>query len=75
MVNVGEQTGKLGEVLEQLAEFYDEEVEISTAAITALIEPLLIIALAGIVALIVMALYLPVFKMTGGMGKMQGNIR
>ncbi|OGF49636.1 MAG: hypothetical protein A2231_06075 [Candidatus Firestonebacteria bacterium RIFOXYA2_FULL_40_8] len=65
MVHVGEQTGKLGEVLEQISEFYDEEVEISTAALTALIEPLLIIGLAGIVALIVMALYLPVFKMYG----------
>ncbi|MEI6845744.1 MAG: type II secretion system F family protein, partial [Candidatus Firestonebacteria bacterium] len=47
MVNVGEQTGKLGEVLEQISEFYDEEVEISTASLTALIEPLLMIGLAG----------------------------
>src|SRR3989339_91054 len=69
MVHVGEQTGKLGEVLEQISEFYDEEVEISTAALTALIEPLLIIGLAGVVALIVMALYLPVFKMYGNMKK------
>ncbi|MFH1074445.1 MAG: type II secretion system F family protein [Candidatus Firestonebacteria bacterium] len=69
MVHVGEQTGKLGEVLEQISEFYDEEVEISTAALTALIEPLLIIGLAGIVALVVMALYLPVFKMYGNMKK------
>jgi len=69
MVNVGEQTGKLGEVLEQISEFYDEEVEISTASLTALIEPLLMIGLAGIVAVIVMALYLPVFKMYGNMKK------
>ena len=69
MVTVGEQTGKLGEVLEQISEFYDEEVEISTASLIALIEPLMIIGLAGVVALIVMALYLPVFKMYGNTKK------
>ncbi len=64
MVHVGEQTGKLGEILEQISEFYDEEVEVSTAQLTALIEPLMIIGLASIVAVIVVALYLPVFKMS-----------
>ncbi len=67
MVHVGEQTGKLGEILEQISEFYDEEVEISTAQLTALIEPLMIIGLASVVAVIVVALYLPVFKMSSKM--------
>ena len=69
MVHVGEQTGKLGEILEQISEFYDEEVEISTAQLTALIEPLMIIGLASVVAVIVVALYLPVFKMSSKMNR------
>jgi type IV pilus assembly protein PilC len=63
MVNVGEQTGKLGEVLEQIADFYEEEVEISTQTLVSMIEPLLILGLAGIVAVIVVSLYLPIFRM------------
>lgn len=69
MINVGEQTGKLGEVLEQISEFYEEEVEIATAVLVSVIEPLLIIGLAGIVALIVLSLYLPIFSMYRQMGK------
>jgi type IV pilus assembly protein PilC len=53
----------LGEVLEQISDYYDEEVEISTAALVAVIEPLLIIILAGIVGVIVVSLYLPIFRM------------
>ena len=71
MVHVGEQTGKLGEVLEQISEFYDEEVEISTSQLTALIEPFLIIGLAAVVATIVVSLYLPVFSMYSKMGNKQ----
>ena len=63
MVSVGEQTGKLGEVLEQISEFYEEEVEISTATLISVIEPVMIMGLAVIVGIIVMALYLPIFKM------------
>jgi type IV pilus assembly protein PilC len=63
LIHVGEQTGKLGEVLEQISDYYDEEVEISTAALVAVIEPLLIIILAGIVGVIVVSLYLPIFRM------------
>ncbi len=63
MVSVGEQTGKLGEVLEQISDFYEEEVEISTATLISVIEPIMIMGLAVIVGIIVMALYLPIFKM------------
>jgi len=63
MINVGEQTGKLGEVLEQISDFYEEEVEISTQTLVSMIEPLLILGLAGIVAIIVVSLYLPIFRM------------
>ena len=63
MVSVGEQTGKLGEVLEQISDYYEEEVEISTATLISVIEPVMIMCLAVIVGIIVMALYLPIFKM------------
>ncbi len=69
MVSVGEQTGKLGEVLEQISEFYEDEVEIATATLISIIEPVLIICLAVMVGFVVMALYLPIFKMYGGMKK------
>ena len=69
MVSVGEQTGKLGEVLEQISEFYEDEVEIATATLISVIEPVLIICLAVMVGFVVMALYLPIFKMYGGMKK------
>ncbi|MFH1824060.1 MAG: type II secretion system F family protein [Candidatus Firestonebacteria bacterium] len=71
MVNVGEQTGKLGEVLEQISEFYEEEVEISTQALVSIIEPLLILGLAGVVAIIVVSLYLPIFRMYSQMSKVK----
>lgn len=67
MINVGEQTGRLGETLEQISEFYEEEVDIATSALVSLIEPALIIVLAGMVAVIVVALYLPIFRMYRGM--------
>ena len=66
MINVGEQTGRLGETLDQVAEFYEEEVEIATSTLVAMIEPALIVVLAGLVAVIVVALYLPIFRMYRG---------
>ena len=63
MIKVGEQTGKLGEAMDQIAEYYDEEVNISTAALMSIIEPLLMLLLAGMVGSVVVGLYLPVFRM------------
>jgi type IV pilus assembly protein PilC len=62
MVEVGEETGKLPEMLEKIANTYEEEVDNSVSALTSLIEPLMIVALAGMVGTIVIALFLPLTK-------------
>ena len=62
MMMVGEDTGNLDTMLLKIAEFYDQEVEATTEALTALIEPLMIALLGGIVGSMVIALYLPIFK-------------
>ena len=62
MVEVGEETGKLPEMLDKIANTYDEEVDNSVSALTSLIEPLMIVALAGMVGTIVIALFLPLTK-------------
>ncbi|WP_084126583.1 type II secretion system F family protein [Demequina sp. NBRC 110054] len=61
MIAVGEDTGALDEMLTKVAEFYDQEVESTTEALTSLIEPLMIAVLGGIVGFMVIALYLPIF--------------
>ncbi|HAM24185.1 MAG TPA: type II secretion system F family protein [Actinobacteria bacterium] len=62
MMAVGEDTGALDEMLHKIAEFYDQEVEATTESLTALIEPLMIAFLGGIVGAMIIALYMPIFK-------------
>lgn len=62
MMSVGEDTGALDSMLHKIADFYDQEVEAMTEALTALIEPLMIAFLGGMVGSMVVALYLPMFK-------------
>jgi type IV pilus assembly protein PilC len=62
MMSVGEDTGALDTMLHKIAEFYDQEVEATTEALTALIEPLMIAFLGGIVGSMIVALYMPIFK-------------
>lgn len=62
MVKVGEQTGALGEMLNAVAEFYDEDLDARLATLLALVEPLLLMLMAVIVAAMVLALYLPLFE-------------
>ena len=59
MVEVGEETGKLPEMLTKIADTYDEEVDNAVSALTSLIEPLMIVLLAGVVGTIVIALFMP----------------
>jgi type IV pilus assembly protein PilC len=61
MINVGEQTGGLDDMLEKIADFYDDEVESSVAALTSVIEPIMIVFLGVIVGGMVVAMYLPIF--------------
>lgn len=62
MIAVGEDTGQLDEMLHKIAEFYDQEVEATTAQLTSLIEPLMIAFLGGIVGAMVIAMYMPIFS-------------
>jgi type IV pilus assembly protein PilC len=63
MVSAGEQTGKIDTMLEKMADFWDEEIEALLDALTSLIEPMLIVFLGVIVGGIVIAMFLPIFKL------------
>jgi type IV pilus assembly protein PilC len=62
MMAVGEDTGALDQMLTKISDFYDQEVEATTESLTALIEPLMIAFLGGIVGSMIVALYMPIFK-------------
>jgi type IV pilus assembly protein PilC len=62
MVKVGEQTGALADMLTAVADFYDEEIEARMAAVLALIEPVMLVCMAVIVAGMLLAFYLPLFE-------------
>lgn len=63
MINVGEATGTLDEMLSKLASFYDEEVEASVAALLSVMEPIMLIFVGGIVGSLVVSMYLPIFSL------------
>jgi type IV pilus assembly protein PilC len=62
MVKVGEQTGALGEMLNAIAEFYDEELDTRLQAVLSLVEPIMLVCMATIVATMLLAFYLPLFE-------------
>ena len=64
MLMAGEQTGKIDSMLERVADFLDEEIETTLGGLTSLIEPLLIVFLGVVVGGIVIAMFLPIFKMS-----------
>lgn len=66
MVQVGEQTGSLDEMLTKVSELYEDEVDTAVKTMLSMIEPIMIVFIGGIVAFIVLAMYLPVFEMAGG---------
>ncbi len=68
MIAIGEQTGNIDTMLSKVADFYEDEVESAAEAMTSMIEPLLMVVLGGIIAVIVIAMYLPVFSMAGAVG-------
>ena len=68
MVEVGESTGALQEMLNSLADFYDEEIETEVARFITLVEPLLLVIMGLIIALVVLALYMPLFELSSVMG-------
>jgi len=63
MMSVGEDTGALDTMLYKISEFYDQEVEATTEALTALIEPLMIVSVGSIIGAMIVALYMPIFTL------------
>ena len=68
MISIGEQSGSLDIMLGKIADFYEEEVEGAVKAMTSLIEPILMVVLGGIIAVLVIAMYLPIFDMANVAG-------
>lgn len=65
LISVGEQTGRLAEMLGKIADFYDEEVDAAVSAMTALIEPIVIVLMGAVIGGLLVAMYLPMFDMIG----------
>jgi type II secretory pathway component PulF len=64
MVGAGEESGRLGDVLQEIAEYYDRVLQDAVKTFTSLLEPAMIIFMGGIVGFIAMAIILPIFKMS-----------
>src|SRR5688572_1976090 len=65
MIAVGEQTGALDQMLNKIADFYEEETDIAVAAMTSALEPILMVGVGGMVGVVLVAMYLPVFSLAG----------
>jgi type IV pilus assembly protein PilC len=63
MINVGEQTGGLDEMLSKIADFYDDEVDAAVSALTSVLEPIMIVVMGIVIGGMVVAMYLPMFDM------------
>jgi type IV pilus assembly protein PilC len=68
MIAVGEATGALDAMLSKIADFYDDEVDTAVEALTALLEPMMMVFLGVVIGFIVIAMYLPIFKMASAIG-------
>jgi type IV pilus assembly protein PilC len=65
MIAVGEQTGALDNMLNKIADFYEEEVDVAVASMTSLLEPMIMVVLGTVIGGLVLAMYMPVFEMAG----------
>lgn len=65
MISVGEKTGGMDEMLAKIADFYDEEVDAAVAALTSVIEPVIIVFMGAVIGGILIAMYLPMFEIIG----------
>jgi type IV pilus assembly protein PilC len=63
MISVGEESGQLENMLSKIADFYETEVDAKIKSLTALIEPVMIIMVGGVVGFIVISMYLPIFSL------------
>ena len=67
MVEVGESTGALQEMLNSLADFYDEEIETNLSRFVTIIEPVLLIVMGIVIASLLLSLYMPLFNMSNAL--------
>jgi type IV pilus assembly protein PilC len=65
MINVGEQTGGLDDMLQKIADFYDDEVDAAVSALTSILEPIMIVVMGVVIGGMVVAMYMPMFDMIG----------
>jgi type IV pilus assembly protein PilC len=65
MIGVGEQTGAMDAMLQKIADFYEDEVDVAVDALTSLMEPLMMVFLGGLVGGLIVAMYLPIFELAG----------
>ncbi len=68
MVNIGEMTGKLDELLSKVADIYDDEVDDAVGALTGLLQPALIVGVGVVIAFLLLSMYLPIFQLADKMG-------
>jgi type IV pilus assembly protein PilC len=68
MIAVGESTGALDAMLGKIADFYEDEVDQAVASLTSLLEPIMMVFLGIVIGFIVIAMYLPIFKMSDAIG-------
>ncbi len=62
MIAIGEETGAMESMLSKVADFYDDEVDEAVGALTAMLEPIMMVGLGGTIGGILIAMYLPIFK-------------
>ncbi len=67
MIGVGESTGAMDTMLQKIADFYEDEVEVAVTSMTKLLEPLMMVFIGGIVGTVMIAMYLPIFGVAGNM--------
>lgn len=65
MIGVGEQTGALDQMLNKIADFYEEETDIAVAALTGMLEPIMMVGIGGMVGVVLTSMYLPIFSLAG----------
>lgn len=65
MIAVGEQTGALDQMLNKIADFYEEETDVAVAAMTSALEPIMMVGVGGMVGIVLISMYLPIFSLAG----------
>jgi type IV pilus assembly protein PilC len=65
MIGIGEQTGALDQMLNKIADFYEEETDVAVASMTSMLEPIMMVGIGGMVGVVLVSMYLPIFELAG----------